>query len=140
MRALAIIWFREDGGPVKVIETVPSSGSLCPLLSGGIDLQEAPRVKGAGLVEDMEGKIILHQVMGSGAVVLFCCIFLRYKSFHLGDPSHPSPGSSLVSLSDPPLHWPSPTLTLPNPPGVDFVPHPVPQSSLANLVYATTNL
>lgn len=83
---------------------VPSSGSLCPLLSGGTDLQEAPKVKGAGLVEDVEGTIILPQVMGSGAIMLFGCIFLRYKSFHLGDPSHSSLGSRLVSLSDPPLH------------------------------------
>lgn len=76
-------------GPLRMIkscyETVPSSGSLCPLLSGGIDLQEAPKVKGAGLVEDVEGTIILRQVMESGAVMLFCCIFLRYKSSHLGD-------------------------------------------------------
>lgn len=42
-------------------------------------------MKGAGLVEDVEGTIILRQVMESGAMMLFCCIFLRYKSSHLGD-------------------------------------------------------
>lgn len=56
-------------------EMVPASGSLCPLPSSGIDLQEASKVKEAGFVEDVEGAVILCQVMGSGAVMIVLSYF-----------------------------------------------------------------